>query len=57
MAISVSLSVLPEDHEQATKVIEALSRVSAGLAFDGMTVNLMVTNFDPGDEDEDDGSG
>lgn len=52
MAISVSLTTLPESEEQAAKAAESLARVAAGLAFDGMTVSLTITNFDDSDEEK-----
>lgn len=49
MSISITLTVLPESQEQAAQVVEVLSRSAAGLAFDGQSVSLMLTNYD---EDE-----
>ena len=46
MSISVNLTVLPESHEQATQVVEVLSRAAAGLAFDGLSVALSLTNYE-----------
>ena len=52
MAISVNLTVLPETESQASRVVEALARVATGLAFEGQTVSISITNFDPDEEDD-----
>lgn len=46
MAISVTLMVLPESQEQAAQVVDVLSRAAAGLAFEGQTVSLSLTNYE-----------
>lgn len=51
MAISVSVMVLPESEEQAAKVVDALSRVACGLAFDGQTVSITINHYIPDEEE------
>lgn len=50
MAISVTLMVLPDSHEEALKAAEVLSRAAAGLALDGLSVNLTMGTYESEDD-------
>lgn len=47
MAISITLSVLPDTQEEAIRAVEALSRAGTGLAFEGLTATLSFTTYEP----------
>lgn len=46
MAISISLTVLPNNESDALKAVEALTRAGIGLAFDGINTTLSMTQYD-----------
>lgn len=51
-SIGITLTALPENQEQATKVVEVLSRAAAGLAFDGLTVSLALASYENEEESQ-----
>jgi hypothetical protein len=51
MNMGISLSALPATPEEATKIIEVLSRTAAGLGLEGISCALNINSFD--DEEED----
>jgi hypothetical protein len=46
MAIGISVTIFPETQEEAVKVVEALSRVATGLAFEGLSVSISIHTYD-----------
>lgn len=47
MAIGIRLTILPDTQEETVRCIEALSRVAAGLAFDGLSSSISIDLYDP----------
>lgn len=50
MAIGIRLTVLPDTQEEAIRTIEAVSRLAAGLAFDGLSSSISIDLYDPEEE-------
>jgi len=51
MAIGITLTVLPEEQEAAARVVEALSRVATGFAFEGLSVTISINTYEPDSTD------
>jgi hypothetical protein len=51
MAIGISLLILLDTQDEAVKVVEALSRVATGLAFDGLSVSISIHTYEPDSEE------
>lgn len=49
--IGVTLTVLPQSDEEATRCAEVLGRAAAGLALEGLTVSLGLATYEPDEED------
>lgn len=52
MAIGITVTILPKTQEEASRAMESLSRIAAGLAFDGLSVTISIDTYDPEGEDE-----
>lgn len=52
--MSVHVSVMPETETEAVKVMEVFSRAATGLAFEGISTSINISNYE--EEDSDGGS-